>query len=93
LVGGLVGWLGTMLSCAKTAERIELTFIPKTGMDHRYIVLDWGPDPPKSGGVLGGNRGILDIKIDPRRTQTFISSASFNVEVCGFGRVIDKTSG
>jgi hypothetical protein len=45
-VGGLVGGLVTMLSCAKTAERIELIFIREIGMDHRYIVLDWGPDLP-----------------------------------------------
>jgi hypothetical protein len=47
------------VSCAKTAERIELIFTPETGLDHRHIVLDWGPDPPKNRGVMGENRGVL----------------------------------
>jgi hypothetical protein len=48
-----VGRLVTIVICAKTAERIELIFLPETGMDHRHIVLDWGPDPPKLGELWG----------------------------------------
>jgi hypothetical protein len=39
----------TIVNCAKTAERIEQISIPKIGMDHRHIVLHWGPDPRKDG--------------------------------------------
>jgi hypothetical protein len=54
------------VTCAKTAERIELIFALGTGMVTRHIVFDWGPDPPKTGGVMGKVQGNLGLSFFSR---------------------------
>ena len=54
LVGWLGGWSVTNVSCAQTAERIEMKFGTGTWGDKSNIVLDGGLNPPILGGVRGG---------------------------------------
>ena len=58
-VGLSVGLSVTLVSPAKTAEPIEMTFevLPRVGPENH--VLDGGPDPPIGrGNFEGGERGV-----------------------------------
>jgi len=45
------------VSCARTAEPIDMTFWSKTRVGPKNHVLDWGADPPREGAIFGGYLG------------------------------------
>ena len=50
--------LVTFVSCAKTAEPIEMPFGMETRLGSGHIVLDFGPDPLRGWGVMGKIWGL-----------------------------------
>ena len=51
------------MSCAKKAEPIEMPFGLRTRVGPGNHVLDWGPDPPWEGAILGGKgRSIVKYR-------------------------------
>jgi len=49
-------WRRSLMSCAKTAEPIEMAFGLWAWMDPRNHVLDGGPDPAWKGAILRRKR-------------------------------------
>ena len=81
----------TTVSCAKTAEPIELKFGTVTRMVPRHIVLKLGGDILKGGSTAPQNVSILDLEFLAIRPST-LHDGSVNevilVSFCRAGRVL-----